>query len=145
MEGILVTGNEVMVGRNGEWHMMGPGVIHQVPACVRRKAKTRNEPRLFHVTVNVGLGPKFIEMELSEGNYAQGCRAPSTIGDKWAWARVAAYVACAYVATGECPNPYATAAGHKCKQCKAPVHNLCSQTYAGTSDLGKDMCPHCRK
>jgi hypothetical protein len=144
MADLLVAGNQVIIGRGGEWHL---GSIHQVPACTRRKikgSKARKEPRMFQVKAIVGSGPKIVEMELGELNYAQGCMVPKDIGTDWAWARVDAYVKCAYVACGQCLNPYTTAAGHKCKQCKTAVHNLCSQMYAGVRDLGSEKCPNCR-
>lgn len=117
MLGRIVVGSEVIIGRFGSWY---EGVIHQVPGRRKRQKLQQaagSEPRLFHFMVfsDAILNP--IVMKLVDENYAQGGVAPSSLGDRWAWARVNAYVACAYVECGECLTPYLTAVGHTCVKC----------------------------
>ena len=136
-------GSELVVGRNSVWY---EGVVSQVPGRRKRKKNgvQTHDPRLFHVMVSSDITPNPIVIELNDETYAQGCIAPSTIADGWAWAFVATYVACANVACGKCLSPYATAVGHACVKCKLPVHNLCSQEHAGMRELGAELCYNCR-
>ena len=143
--GRITVGSEVIVGRSGVWY---DGVVRKLPGRRKRQktkagGNTNDELRLFHVQASGCDIPNPIAMEFGHENYAQGCIAPSSRSDQWAWACVAIYVACANVACGKCLAPYETAVGHACVKCKVAVHNLCSQKYAGVRDLGADLCFTC--
>ena len=138
VSGIKV-GDDLVIAYKDVWH---EGVIVAVPLGRRRA----NTPRMFRVSVPSLASPNnVIVTELLEDNYATGCVTPSTIGDRWAWARVDTYLACAYVASGKCDRPYDTAVGHHCIKCQAALHLLCSSKHGGRRALGSEVCDKCRR
>ena len=140
MMSAVFVGSEVVIKYGDNWY---EGVVDQVPP--RRRKAAASAPRVFRVIVSSLPSPSnIIVTELNEDNYATGCIAPSSIGDRFAWARVSAYVACAYVASGKCLTPYSSAVGHKCVKCKKALHNLCSVKHAGERPLGSELYDVCR-
>jgi hypothetical protein len=138
---LISVGCEIVIKVCGVWR---EGVVHKAPLGRRKKGT----PSIFEVSVPSLASPNdMISTELGEDNYAMGCVVPSTIADKWAWARLATYVACAYVACNKCLTPYASAAGHRCCKCKTALHNLCSQGHHGARALVRGsellLCDKC--
>jgi hypothetical protein len=138
MSGVFV-GAEVVIKYGDTWQ---ESVVDQVPP---RRRNACSEPREFRVLmINLPSPNNLILTELNEDNYATGCIAPRSIGDRLAWARVGKYSACAYVDSGKCDYPYLSADGHHCVLCKHKLHLLCSHKHAGQRPLGSELCDLCR-